>query len=375
MKKLILSVLTAALIMSSTVYAAGINAVYDGSKLKFEQQGSKLAIVSCYDDNGNLCYSNLYKSQDGNFEADIPEEFSETEKRIYFVDTKEFKDAEVTASTPAPTNTPESTSAPQTTAAPEATSKPTSSKYPPIYEKEVDAINAPAVVKEVDMRADEDGDIYGVTLFYHGEEMTVGIDTDLTISTAPEAYEYMKGQDAGSLEEGDVVVLTANISGDTIKSIDFLYRPQEDDIVTSETDFGTNFEKLVTANGSSVADKWKLMKYGEKASNDRYQYVFGLIGKKNGNSVLLINKSGNEDTGIDVTVSSDSIVYTCDMSANKDRVEIGSWADIYATIPASRFDETGIVNLEEGDYSCNYMFARVVDGVATDIILYNNYNE
>lgn len=378
MKKFILSVLTAATIMSGTVYAAGVDAVYDGTAVTFEKAGNKIAIVSCYDNDGKLCYSNIYKSEDGSFKADIPDEFVQMKKRVYFVDTKEFDDINVAAtqapeaiSTPSPTTAP--TETPQSTPAP--TEKPADKDYPSVYEKEVDALNAPAVVKEVDLRSNDDGDYYGVTILYHGEEMTVGVETELEIATAPSAYEYMKGQTAQSLEEGDVITLTANIAGDTVNKINFLYRPQEEDIVTSDTDFGTNFEKLVTENGNSVAEQWKLMKYGEKPSSDRYQYVFGLIGKKNGNNVTLINKTGSEDTGIEVTVSSDSLVYTCDMSAKEDRLEIGSVADIITTIPSNSFNDTGSVDVVNGDYSYNYMFARVIDGIATDIVLYNNYNE
>lgn len=74
----------------------------------------------------------------------------------------------------------------------------------------------------------------------------------------------MKGKDAGSLEEGDVICLTANVAGTRINHMYFIYRPQDEDIITGSQDFGTDFEKLITENGSSVANQWKLMKYGEK---------------------------------------------------------------------------------------------------------------
>ena len=56
------------------------------------------------------------------------------------------------------------------------------------------------------------------------------------------------------------------------------------------------------------------MKYGEKASSDRYQYAFGLIGKVGSNSLTLINKSGSTDNVIEVDTKKDTIVYTCDVS-------------------------------------------------------------
>lgn len=376
-KKITALVLAVSAFMSSTAFAVTVNV---------ENPEDTKAIVMCYDENGVLVYSNLYKSEDGKFSFDIPSEYSDTKKKVYFVDTKEFRNVQITdeelndvtiTDGETPTPSPDAAEEPAETVKPAATTTPTAApvqnNYPSIYEKAVDALYAPGVVKEVETRSDSDGnEVYAVTVLYHGTEMTIGIETDLTISTAPEAYSFMKGQPVNMLEEGDVICFTANIAGDTIKTVDFIFRPTDEDIVTGTEDYGTSFEKLISENGSTVANKWTVMKYGVKPSSDKYQYAFGIVGKKDSNVLTLINMTGDEDQAIDIDIQNDTIVYTCDFS-NKNQVEIGDVGSIQTTISRSAFND-GVADLTS-DYSYNYALVRIVDGTATDIVVYNNYNE
>lgn len=355
-KKIIAITLAVSAMMSTVAFAENINANYTDNVLSFEQTDENIAVVSCYDENGKLCYSNMYKSEDGNFSADIPKEYKGMKTKVYFVNSKEIKEISVSDDVQ-PTATPSVT--------PTAT--------PSIYEKVTDAIYAPAVVKEVETTTKDGEDMYAVTLLAQGKEIKTLIENDVTFETSSEAYSFMKGKDAGNLEEGDVISLTSNVAGTRINHMYFIYRPQDEDIITGSQDFGTDFEKLITENGSSVANQWKLMKYGEKASSDRYQYAFGLIGKVGSNSLTLINKSGSTDNVIEVDTKKDTIVYTCDVS-NKNEVEIASVGDITSTIPKSTFDKDNTIDFTN-DYSYNYALVRVVDGTATDIVVYENYND
>lgn len=376
-KKIIAITLTVSAMMSTVAFAENINANYTDNVLSFEQTDENIAVVSCYDENGKLCYSNMYKSEDGNFSADIPKEYKGMKTKVYFVNSKEIKEVSVSDDvqpTAKPSVTP--TATPSATEKPSATTVPTtkpSTDTPSIYEKVTDAIYAPAVVKEVETTTKDGEDMYAVTLFSKGKEVKALIENDLTFETSSETYSFMKGKNASSLEEGDVICLTANVAGTRINHIYFIYRPQDEDIITGSQDFGTDFEKLITENGSSVANQWKLMKYGEKASSDRYQYAFGLIGKVGSNSLTLINKSGSTDNVIEVDTKKDTIVYTCDVS-NKNEVEIASVGDITSTIPKSTFDKDNTIDFTN-DYSYNYALVRVVDGTATDIVVYENYND
>lgn len=368
-KKIIAITLAVSAMMSTVAFAENINANYTDNVLSFEQTDENIAVVSCYDENGKLCYSNMYKSEDGNFSADIPKEYKGMKTKVYFVNSKEIKEISVSDDVQ-PTATPSATEKPSATTVP--TTKP-STDTPSIYEKAADAIYAPAVVKEVETTTKDGEDMYAVTLLAQGKEIKTLIENDVTFETSSEAYSFMKGKDAGNLEEGDVISLTSNVAGTRINHMYFIYRPQDEDIITGSQDFGTDFEKLITENGSSVANQWKLMKYGEKASSDRYQYAFGLIGKVDSNSLTLINKSGSTDNVIEVDTKKDTIVYTCDVS-NKNEVEIASVGDITSTIPKSTFDKDNTIDFTN-DYSYNYALVRVVDGTATDIVVYENYND
>ena len=165
--------------------------------------------------------------------------------------TQNINDTAITA-TPSATEKPSATTVP--------TTKP-STDTPSIYEKVTDAIYAPAVVKEVETTTKDGEDMYAVTLLAQGKEIKTLIENDVTFETSSEAYSFMKGKDAGNLEEGDVISLTSNVAGTRINHMYFIYRPQDEDIITGSQDFGTDFEKLITENGSSVANQWKLMKY------------------------------------------------------------------------------------------------------------------
>lgn len=380
-KKLIALVLAASAVMSSTALAAAVNAVPADNNGTYiiEQPSDTKAILMLYDGNGALVYSNLYKSADGKFSFTVPSQYSDTKKKVYFVDTKEFKDIEITGDTPAPTpaatEAPTATDKPASTEAPAATAKPTSepSVTTGLYEKEVDGIYAPALVKEIETRTNSNNeDIYAVTLFYHGKEMTIEIESDLTISTAPDAYSYMKGQSMDSLEKGDVICMTANIAGDTIRTVDFIFRPTEEDIVTGDVDYGTSFEKLF-ASGGMVANKWSVIDYGVNPSSDRYQYAFGVIGRMSGTTLTLLNKGGVTDDALEIDVDGRANVYTCDVDGKEYAVEIGDVSDITGTIANSQFNKD-VIELND-DYSYNYALVRMVDGTATDIVVYNNYNE
>lgn len=371
MKKKILALVLAlsAVMTSGMAFAKTIN---------IESRGDTRAILMCYDENGTLVYSKLCKDTDGAL-VEIPSQYDGMKKKLYYVDSKRFVDADELAVEPTetPVATPVPTSAP--TLKPSATPKPTqpsTNTYPSIYEKGVDAIYAPAVVKEVETTLDASGnEVYGVTVFQMGEEKKIPIETDVTFASAPIAYSYIEGKDAGILEEGDVIAFTANTSGTKIKNLDFLFRPTKEDIVTGGVDYGTNFEELFTSNGSLVANQWKTIPFGSKATSERYQYAFGIVGKRDGNTLTLINIAGKENEGIDIDLQKDTIVYTCD-SSDKNFTEIGSISDITTSIPKSAFNnDEGAAELIEGDYSYNYALVRIVNKIATDVVVFNNYND
>lgn len=369
-KKIISALLAVSAVLTTTALA---------SEVQFENAGETRAVLTCFDGNGRLVYSNLYKSEDGKFTADVPSQYDGLTKKVYYLNSKNLVTLPGGEPSPSVTPAPEATAKPEATVKPEMTVKPAPTAkpqkdYPSIYEKEVDMIQAMALVKDVETRTNNnDEEIFGVTVLYQGKEMTVGIEDDITISSAPDTYKDLIGKTVESLERGDVICMTANIAGDTIRTVDLLFRPTEEDIVTGETNYGTNFEKLYTQNGK-VAGKWDIIPFGSKPSPERYQYVFGVVAFKDTGSLTLLNRNGVEDEEAELDIRRDTLVYTCDVDGREYTVELGDVSDIKTTLSQNIFDrEDPFVYSDR--YRYNYALARVVDGITTELILFNNYNE
>lgn len=381
MRKIISLVLAAAMLLGMTTVFA-----QDAAEVSVAEQKAVLLI---YNTENQLVYVKMLTSENGVFDHSEVPQYIGTKRKLFIIATSEIIDVQavdgsiptdttvaVPTAVPEATNTPLSTDAPAAaTDTPKATSRPSVSERlgGTPYEKEADTIYSPAVV--IDVASDENSngeEIYTLTVFYQGREINVEVDRDITISNAPDVYKGLEGASLASLEKGDVVYLKASISGDEILSVDLITRPPKDDIVTDNTnDYGASFEKLFASNGL-VAGKWKTMTYGEKASNDRYQYVFGIVGKTNKGNLTLLNKSGNIDDAIDIAVDENAYVYSCDVNGKEYELEIGDATDIISSLPSRTLDND-VITLDD-EYSYNYAIALVIDGVATDVILYNNYN-
>ena len=372
MKKKITAFLVAALMLIGSISALAAE--------------TNKAILLCYND-GKLVYSTLLTI--GEYK-EIPEEFEAADKKVYVIDEEKFMTIEEydAISSATATAAPEATASPEETAAPtEApaetaapTAKPTATpaassslKANSPYEKASEGIYASALVTEVARSTNSNSeDITLLTVYYQGEEINVPILDSVTISSAPEEYSSVKGSTAESLQKGDVICFAANIAGDKIKELALLFRPTSEDIVTGTDDYGVNFEKLYTAGGK-VAGQWGYVTYGSKVSKDKYQYAFGVVARKDSGAVTLINKSENPDDAIEIDLSPNAYVYTCDVSGKEYTFENGGISDITTSLP-SKLLNGDTVELSE-DYSYNYAFVRMVEGTATDVVLFNGYNE
>lgn len=340
------------------------------------------AILLCYD-GGKLVYSTLLTI--GEYKT-IPEEFEAADKKVYVVDEEKFMtieeyDAissatktaatEAPAATQAPAETPKETAtpAPKPTAEPKSASLPADSPY----EKASEGIYASALVTGVERSVNSNNeDITLLDVYYQGEEMKVPVLDSITIASAPDEYSYVKGETAQSLKEGDVICFAANIAGDKIKELALLFRPTDEDIITGTENYGTNFEKLYTAGGK-VAGQWNYVKFGSKPGKDKYQYAFGAVAKKDSGSITIINKSEDPNDAIEIDLSPNAYVYTCDVSGKEYTYENGGTSDISSSLPGKLLNGD-TVELSE-DYSYNYAFVRMVDETATDIVLFNGYND
>lgn len=359
MKKRLLSLALAA------VTALGTAAFAESAAIK--DMGNDRAVLMCYDD-GRLVYSSLLKSENGAFNTDIPDEYNDTDKKIYYVGSNtiaDFDDAEKA--------TPEETAEPSVSPSPEASAKPTAApeanKTP--YEKAADGVFASALVTDVARSINGDGEeITSLTVYYQGNEVVLPVEDDVKISTAPKAHADLRGQTAESLKKGDVICTSANIAGTRIKTLDLIMRPTKEDIVTSNSDYGDNFEDLFVS-GSLVANKWQYEKYGSKLSDAKYSYAFGIVGTANDRVLTLLNNSGGRYRAMEIDLDENTYVYSCDTSGKDYDFYLGGIYDIETTLPSSLLRDR--IALDDS-YSYNYALVRMVEGTTTDIVTFNNYN-
>lgn len=245
-------------------------------------------------------------------------------------------------------------------------------KYPSIYRREIDAISAFAVVKNVSQTLLNDEVVWNVEVLYQGKERTFIIGEDVPITSAPDYWNDIKGCTVEALKKGDVINISASISG-RIREIGLITRIEGYEIMTDEIDYGYNFETLFSQNGGVYwgGTRFPVNRFG-KYSNDDVQYQFGVITDRRGMFYKISNKVGIYEEMTDIIVMPETIVYICDFG-RRFSIETGTVEDIrHSYISSADMDsERNIINWsEDTDYS--YALSRTIDGVATDVVVFYN---
>ncbi len=301
---------------------------------QYSVENGKNVVVSCYD-NGQLVFSKLFKTESDFIE--LPDKYKDMKKTIWY-------------------DKAESVS--------ELTEK--AAQYP----SEKDARNAFAVCLDVSSVYGEDEDMYSIEALYQGKKTEFLVKKDVKIESAPENYLELSGSDASALQKGDVFRISYNVPRTEFSRIDFIYRPDNYNIALDSADYGVNFEKLFAYNNNvgGLKTQWAAQ-YGGRNS-EKYMYAFGIIADKTKNSLTLMNKSGETDKLIDITLEPETVVYLC-KSARPYDITAASVSDIPATFVPKLYDSERI-NLSECD-GFAYALVRIIDGTAADIAVYYNY--
>ncbi len=377
MKKKIIAVMLSCSLLSGvcgiSAFADKITGVTDGYGISVNADGRQYIIINGYDENGILKCSVPIEAANGNFI--LASDFMQYAKlRAGFIGDSNFYDIEIKDGSPTP-DTPQPTAEPTAapTASPSASDKPAVKPEPtkrPLksgYEREVDAMYTYAIVREVSTVANaDDEECYRVKILYQGYEMAVDIKKSIAITSSSDAFSFMDGQDAGALEEGDVIYFTATLSGE-INSLSFIMRAVTPDILTDGNDYGESFEKLFSNNGKVAGNDWGILKYGESDKGGKYQFAFGVISKKSDRSITLLGPDGNTENKIFVGFNPDVPVYVCEVS-DDNKVSLGNTASLTRSgLPTK--DE--IISYENRT-KINYAFVRLVNGTASDIVIYKN---
>lgn len=355
-------------------------------KILFMLAFALTASVTAFAENADDCiiavYENgvLYSCAAGTYENDavfgevkLPE--SGAAVKAFFTD-KGTVDISVDMVNPslAPEPTTQPTAEPSTTiaptAVPEKTPRPT---YHPAYESEKDAIEAIAVVDSVGIVSTDDDNKYEIKALYRGENFSFIVDNDIGISSSPQIFPEIAGENLLNLKKGDVIMVTCRISGG-VKRIDLIMRPADKDIITSGADVGENFEQLFSFGGAIASRKdWKVLEYGKNPPSDGTCYAFGVIRERSNGTLVLVNKNGLDSEAHYLDLSDNVIVYTCDME-NKPELSIGTQSSLIRSSIASKDkdDDDNIIAWNE-DRTYNYALVRVVDGTVVEAVVYKGY--
>lgn len=224
-------------------------------------------------------------------------------------------------------------------------------EFEDIYPSGAAAIGALAVIKSADKTVTYDDEIINrIVCLYQGKEIVIDLEEDIRVTAqAPEVAIY-DGMDISNLKEGDIVYFTAYLNGNIYK-VNFLFRPYQTDIITE--------------NNNIV--------FGPYQSNFK---TYGVIVErlKNG-TVVLYDKTGLEKNALYLGLHKNAPVYVYDMSKRKDKVSIGTSADIIKSeiIPSEMDDDNNILSWG-ADNSRNYAYVRVYNGDICDIVVFANYN-
>lgn len=239
------------------------------------------------------------------------------------------------------------------------------------YPTELDAATAFMFVKSAERAVDNGEEVTKLDVFFRGEETELLVSDDIKLKSAPIVHDDLTGASADVLEKGDVIYCSTNLSGN-LRSIELIFRPESEDIITADTDYGNNFESLFSlGNTVTTVNPVSVATYGGN-NNYKYQYAFGVIKDvKNTKYVTLCNKRGLADKDITIDLSADTVVYVYDKSARK-KVYIGTVGDVEKS-EIDKLDDDDNVLEWNPELTHNYALVRMRDGGALDIAVYRGY--
>ncbi len=328
MKKLISFISAFAIIAGVATAFANIpdtiEGYYKDDKLVIENLDNVgIAVINGYID-GRLSGSDVSEVVDGVFECDA--DFLKDAQRLRLAYGGQVCNVKIIE--PVATPTP----------------KPTRTPRPAVYEKALDAVHAPAVVRGVESAFVNGENCYSISMLYQGNEVTVNVGEDIQIVSAPAKDAYMTGKTAETLNEGDVIHFLCNLQGQ-VTSIDLIYRPDFADYITDNTDFTTLY------------------------GNDGYsQYKMGVVVRTGKASVLVSDLTG---TTTDYEVDKGAFIYSV-ADRRTDKTELyglGAKAVITSGMHPDNLDDNDCIISMSAISEPVYALIRQVRGVATEIIV------
>lgn len=358
--KLTLLIAAAAVVMGMSAFAADIEYSVNDGKIVFES--TEQSVISCYE-NGILVYSDMFSPENGKISAQLPEKYAAAEKRVYIKggEVSALKEKAEVTPTPTPSGTGMLPIFPKDT--------------PAAYPDRTDAVNTFMVFEKLSSVQNNDGEnAYEVQAYYQGRNVSVPINSDVLINTAPEKDSAIAGNDASALKKGDIFKLGFNLSKTKVVRIDLIYRPDINDIASNDEDYGDNFEKLFTYNGMVGGMKNCIAAQYGKKNSAKCEYAFGIITDKSNGTISLMNKSGKVKDTMEIDISPDTVVYVCKYGRGYEISARGISGITKTHIQSAVLNDDDSVIKWDSSYKYSYALVRITDGTATDIAVFNNYS-
>lgn len=295
------------------------------------------AVVSCYNDDGRLVFSKLFKPQNGKLSVKLGDKYDDMKKTIWYCGDDEVS------------------SLPEKKA---------------VYPSEKDARNAFAICLDVSSIYVDDEEMYCIEAMYQGNKTEFTVSPEVEIMSAPQSNLELISPNASALKNGDVFRVSYNVPRTEISRLDLIYRPDNHNIALDGVDYGDDFENLFAYNNNvgGLKNQW-VAHYGGK-NTEKYLYAFGIVADKTKNSITLMNKSGDTDKLMDISVDENTVVYLC-KSGRKYEINAAGISDIPKSYVHGLYSEETIDLNNCGDFS--YALVRIIDGTASDIAVYYDY--
>lgn len=333
MKKIIL----AALLMTTAVTASAAGLYY---KLPSDAKAGYFAV---YDKDGKLCDVRAADISGDSIPA--PDFGGEDVQNVkLYLDTGAVVTAQSGQDAPAVSPSP----------APDEDNFP---ERPAAYQNDAQSFTATALVKSVKTAYEDNETVYKVTLLWWGNEYELTLDSSITILGASDAYSDLEGMDASALKAGDVII-PAYIFKTAPKGIFLVYRPSKGEPVFDET---LGYLPLYTADGYTGCG-WRL-------GSDEIDYHFGIVTKSNSRYIELMEPNGLASRAKEISIDKNTMIYSYDTSYTNSAQLSGAVSS--TPVSKSNIDADGNVKFDSSD-DFVYALVREIDGVAVEVITYEN---
>ena len=349
MKRLISFMVASVLVVcavAATAFAdtkSSVHGIYKDGVITVNNGGdSRIAVLNLYQD-GVIVASKTSAVGEGKCAFKISDDEIGLKMVLVYDDGKMYN---VTPKKEEMTQTPVASPEPENTQSSESTPKPKRTPYPEVYEKNSDAIHAPAVVTDVTQTMFDDELYYAVSMLHQGREMTAMVRNDVKITSAPSKYITTVNKNADALCVGDVIHFICDLQGN-MKNIQLIYRPDFEDYIGTNTSFRTL--------------------YGSDGYSD---FVFGV---PVGSAKMALTVADNSGQITDIDVDKNAFVYVVSNGGRGIGTEIyGQGAKSVSIVNPGKnnVDDVGNIISWSEVLDISYVLVRCVRGTATEIIVF-----